>query len=123
VLRPFASLLADRTIVLVDWYGHSDFGNGVLWASVEDSSRSLAHVCIDNRRDSTTRGRIFDGARHPSMPSASLVELGDQTEGDIVSLFSEWCDNPKHWLSFGGDYRDEFKEGFVKAILSIGAYR
>lgn len=109
--------------MLVDWYGHGDFGNGVLWAAVEDSSGSRAHVCIDNRCESTTRGRMFDGARHPTMPSATLVELGDATEGDVVSLFSEWCDNPKHWLSFGGEYRDEFKDVFVKTVLSIGAFR
>lgn len=123
VLRPFSSLLKDRALLIVDWYGHGGFGNGVLWAAVEDSFGSRAHVCIDNCGDSATRGRIFDGARHPTMPLASLVELGDQAEGDIVSMLSEWCDNPKNWRSFGGRYHDEYKHVFVTTILSIGAYQ
>lgn len=122
MLCSFSSLRSDRAIVLVDWYGHGEYGRGVLWAVIEDSAGSRAHVCIDNRGDSTTRGRVFEGARHPVEPNAKLVEIGDEIEGDVVALLSNWCDDPANWRSQAGPYFDEFKELFVETILAIGAH-
>jgi len=104
MLTPFASLLGDRRVVLVDWYGYGEFGLGVLWAAIEDSAGSCAHVCIDNRQHSETRGRLFDGARHPNQPESRLIGIGDATEGDVVSLLSAWCDNSGNWTSQGGKH-------------------
>ena len=122
MLCPFASLLPDRAIVLVDWYTHGEFGRGVLWAAFEDSAGSRAHVCIDNRVDSSTRGRVFDGARHPRQPDATPIELGNEIEGHVVALLSNWCDDPANWNSHGGPYWDDFKEIFIKTVLCIGSH-
>ncbi|MEI8383775.1 MAG: hypothetical protein WCJ09_26915 [Planctomycetota bacterium] len=122
-LDPFVSLLPDRAIVWVDWYTHGEYGRGVLWVAVKDSADSLAHVCIDNRVNSPTRGRIFDGARHPEKPEATLIEIGDEIEGEVVALLSAWCDDPLNWHARGGGpYSDDFRVVFIETVLSIGVY-
>lgn len=121
-MESFRSLRPDREIVWVDWYGHGEYGHGVLWATIEDSTGTRHCVCIDNRVDSSTRGRIFDGVRHPNKADAAIVEIGDEIEGDVVALLSNWCDNPTNWHSHGGSCRDEFKDVVVAVVLGIGAY-
>lgn len=118
----FRALLPDRAIVWVDWYGQGEYGYGVLWATIEDSEGSRAFICIDNRFDSSTRGRLFDGARHPKIPDAAIVQMGDEVEGEVIALLSNWCDNPMNWHSCGGSYRDDFKDVFIATVLGIGAY-
>lgn len=117
MLHSFEALRADRVIVWVDWYS-----SGVLWAEIEDSTGSRAQFCIDVRIDSGTRGRLFEGVRHPSKPNAKLVEIGEEVEGNVVALLSSWCDNPVNWYSNGGPYYDDFRVVVIKTMLSIGAY-
>lgn len=122
MLCSFRALNADRAIVVVDWYGSGEYGRGVLWAAIEDSEGARAHICIDNRVDSETRGRIFDGARHPAKPGATLVEIGAEMEGDVVAMLSSWCDCPNNWHSQGGQLLDHFKEIFIETVLNVGAH-
>lgn len=123
MIVPFDSLILDCKIVLVDSYRHFDpWTSGVLWAAIEDSRGHRSHVCIDDRADSPTRGRIYVDARHPSKQRAKLVLLGDETEGALVSLFSRWCDDPANWGTRAGGYREEFRARFISYVLSIGSY-
>ena len=114
---PFESLLPDRYISLVDYYGH-----GVLWAIVEDSGGQCTHICIDNREESVTRGRVYVDARHPAKPGSRLTDLGSKQEGDVVVLFSHFLDDPTNWHSAGGGLLDSFRDTYSDALLSIGVY-
>jgi len=122
MIVPITSLDSDCHVWLVDWYGHKGiFGEGVLWASIHDSSGSVSHVCIDRRSDSATYNRLFELARHPSDDRAMLIDLGSSEEGIIVSLISHWCDDPGNWLSNGGNHWDWFMEFVTNALVSIGS--
>lgn len=110
-------------VVLVDYYGH-----GVLWAVLEAENGQKTTVCIDDRSDSPTRGRLFIGGRHPLRPEAVLIDIGDEREGEIVSLLSHWCDDGANWsravgaLRASGALREEFRETMIRIIVSLGSY-
>jgi hypothetical protein len=88
MLYSIISLGADLRVSFVDAYG-----DGTVHARLEDGTGRNAVVCIDGRSGSPTRYRLFQGARHPSMPAAVLIELGGVEEGIVVPLISRWLDS------------------------------
>jgi hypothetical protein len=88
VLSRVACLGNDVRVTLMDAYG-----DGTVWAALEDGQGRYTQVCIDGRRGSPTRHRLFEQARHPRQQSAVLVELGAPEEGVIVPLLSRWLDS------------------------------
>jgi hypothetical protein len=87
-LAPVAFLGNDIRVALMDAYG-----DGAVWAALEDGQGRYTQVCIDGRRGSPTRYRLFEQARHPRHQSAVLIELGALEEGVIVPLLSRWLDS------------------------------
>jgi hypothetical protein len=83
-----SSLSGDLRVSFVDAYV-----DGTIHASIEDESGRGVVVCIDGREGSTTRYRLFQGARHPKMPEAKLIELGAVEEGLVIPLISRWIDS------------------------------
>jgi hypothetical protein len=69
------------------------YGDGTVWFAIDGADDTFALVCIDGRRDSPTRHRLFDLARHPRKPGAVLLELGAPEEGIVVPLVSRWLDS------------------------------
>jgi hypothetical protein len=69
------------------------YGDGTVWFHFEDAEGRHAFVCIDGRKGSPTRYRLFDQARHPTRPRAVLLELGAPEEGIIIPLISRWLDS------------------------------
>jgi hypothetical protein len=86
-LSRVASLGNDVRVALMDAYG-----DGTVWAALKDGQGRYTQVCIDGRRGSPTRHRLFDQGRHPRQQSAVLLELG-APEGVIVPLLSRWLDS------------------------------
>lgn len=111
MLVPIASLNFKRQITLVDAYG-----DGTVWATIQDSEGRASVFCIDGRKSSPTRSRLFDGGRHPKKPGCVLVELGSQEEGIAVSLLSQWLDSPEAftWLTERG------REIVIGSLLRLG---
>lgn len=94
-----SSLGGDLRISYVDAYSH-----GVIHAMLEDESGRKISVCIDGREGSPTRYRLFEGARHPRLPEAVLIELGAVEEGIVIPLLSRWLDTDearKEFTSYG----------------------
>ncbi len=85
---PVASLGRGMRVEWVDFYG-----NGVMSAALADAEGQRADVCFDGRANSPTRGRLFEGRRHPGKDGARLLELGGPEEGIIVPLISRWIDS------------------------------
>jgi hypothetical protein len=112
MLSSVSALGDDARVVLVDGYG-----DGTFWASFEDSEGRWATVCIDGRKGSPTRNRLFDRARHPRKPEAVLIELGAPEEGIVVPLISRWLDSdgPRNL-----GLREEGKEFVQAALLRLG---
>src|SRR5437899_3127577 len=75
-------------VVWVDSYS-----TNVFWVDFEDATGKRALVCIDLRKDSPTRNRLFEKAMHPNKPGAVLVELGGEEEGVAIPLISRWLDS------------------------------
>ena len=88
MLSPISTLEGTIHVVLADAYG-----DGTVWFALEDSNARRTHVCIDGRKLSPTRNRLFEAARHPSMTDATLVELGADEEAVVVPLISNWLDS------------------------------
>lgn len=86
--HPITTLGADLRVSLVDAYG-----DGTVWARLEDGGGRKAVACIDGRAGSPTRYRLFQGARHPKNPEAVLIDLGAVEEGIVVPLISRWLDS------------------------------
>jgi hypothetical protein len=75
----------------VEWV---DFhGDLTMHACISDEAGQRTEVCIDGRKDSPTRYRLFQQARHPSKPVAVLVELGAPEEGLVIPLLSQYLDS------------------------------
>jgi len=85
---PIASLDTSIELKLLDGYG-----DGTVWARIEDGQRRGTTVCIDGRKGSPTRYRLFENARHPRATGATLIELGSREEGLVVSLISQWLES------------------------------
>jgi hypothetical protein len=62
-------------------------------ARIVDEVGQCTMVCIDGRKDSPTRYRLFQQARHPNQSGAVLVELGAVEEGIVISLLSNFLDS------------------------------
>lgn len=72
---------------------HVDFyGDLTMHASLIDDAGQWMEVCIDGRKDSPTRYRLFQQGRHARKPGASLIELGGQEEGIVIPLLSRYLD-------------------------------
>jgi hypothetical protein len=88
MIYPLASLDINLRVRLVDAYG-----DGTVWASIEDGQGRTTRICIDGRKSSVTRNRLFERAKHPSDPDCVIVELVAPEEGLVVALISEWLDS------------------------------
>jgi hypothetical protein len=62
-------------------------------ACLSDEAGQRTAVCIDGRKNSPTRYRLFEQARHPNQPGAALVELGAPEEGIVIPLLSKYLDS------------------------------
>jgi hypothetical protein len=85
---PVTALGKGLRVEWVDFYG--DFTMHA-WLSDEDG-RGTA-ICIDGRKNSPTRYRLFQQGRHPNKPGAVLVDLGAPEEGIVISLLSRYLDS------------------------------
>jgi hypothetical protein len=90
------------------------YGDGTIWAALEDGQGRYTHVCIDGRRGSPTRHRLFERARHPRQQAAALIGLGAPEEGVIVPLLSRWLDS---------DEARQFLTEAGKEIIQAGLLR
>src|SRR5215471_11822320 len=88
---PLGSILDLDDTARVVWM--DSYGTSVFWARFEDTKGKSAIVCIDLRKDSPTRNRLFEKGRHPKKPGAILLELGGQEEGVAIPLISRWLDS------------------------------
>jgi hypothetical protein len=88
MLVPVTALGKDLRVEWVDFYGDL-----TMHACIVDGEGQRTQVCIDGRASSPTRYRLFQQARHPRQPGASLVELGAPEEGIVVPLLSCYLDS------------------------------
>lgn len=77
--------------LFVEWVDF--YGDGTLHACISDEAGQRATICIDGRKDSPTRYRLFQQARHLNKPGATLVELGAPEEGIVIPLLSRFLDS------------------------------
>src|SRR5262245_46906718 len=105
-------LNATARVVWMDCYS-----TNVFWADFEDAQGRRALVCIDLRKDSPTRNRLFDKAMHPSEPGATLVELGGEEEAVVIPLISRWLDSDEP-RKMG--IREQGVELIKEAFLQLG---
>jgi hypothetical protein len=119
MLSPVSSLSRD---VYVEWL--DGYGDGTIMAALVDSQGRKTHVCIDGRKTSPTRYRLFEQARHPNQAGAILVELGSSEEGILVPLLSRYCDTRyKPWNPSTDAPREEtqmLKQLLKEALLRLG---
>ena len=87
-MSSISALVPPIHVVLADAYG-----DGVVWFVLEDERGNFARVCIDGRKLSRTRHRLFDEAKHPKDPKGILLELGGDEEAVVVPLISQWLDS------------------------------
>src|SRR5258707_339884 len=88
MLYPLSSLGHE---LFVEWA--DGWGDGTIMAAITDKEGRKTHVCIDGRKNSPTRYRLFEQGRHPNYQGAVLVELGSAEEATLVPLLSRWCDS------------------------------
>src|SRR4051812_4195656 len=69
------------------------YGDRTMHAWISDEFGQGTEVCIDGRKNSPTRYRLFQQTRHPNGPEAVLVELGSPEEGIVVPLLSRYLDS------------------------------
>lgn len=81
--RPVTALGEGLRVLWIDFYG--DF---TLHACLSDDAEQRTEICIDGRKDSPTRYRLFQQGRHPNEPGVLLVELGAPEEGIVITLLS-----------------------------------
>jgi hypothetical protein len=75
----------------VEWVDF--YGDLTMHACISDEAGQRTAICIDGRANSPTRYRLFQQARHPSKPGATLVELGAPEEAIVVPLLSKYLDS------------------------------
>jgi hypothetical protein len=90
---PVTALGRRLRVEWVDFYGSPAKGSLVMHACISDESGHRTAICIDRRKNSPTRYRLFQQARHPSRPEAVLVELGAPEEGIVIPLLSDFVDS------------------------------
>jgi hypothetical protein len=119
MLLPLSSLGKDLAVEWLD--GYSD---GTIMAAITDSQGRKTHVCIDGRKNSPTRFRLFEQARHPNQKEAVLVDLGSAVEGLVVPVLSRYCDtefqirNPK--IDAPREETQFLKHLMKEALLRLG---
>ena len=108
-------------VKLFDRYGNWDDGF-VLWWALEDDRGQRTYVGLDDRKDSPTRYRLFEGVRHPGKDGCVWITLGSVEESIIVPLLSRWLDSPETWQQArrSGVY-EEFLEHAQKALVQLGS--
>lgn len=108
MLPPILTLGNSVRVSLADRYG-----DGTVWFCFKNSEGDLTAVCIDGRDESPTKHRLFDQARHPSHSDATLLELGGEEEGIVVSLVSRWLDSavPHNLTEYG---RELIRDSLVR---------
>jgi hypothetical protein len=87
MLFPVNALGKDLRVEWVDFYGDL-----TMHACIVDGKGQRTAVCIDGRKSSPTRYRLFQQARHPGEPEADLVDLGGEEEGIVIPLLSQYLD-------------------------------
>lgn len=85
---PLSALGSGLRAEWVDFYG-----DGTMHARIRDDAGRWTSICIDGRKDSPTRFRLFQQARHPNSREAVLVELGAPEEGIVIPLLSRHLDS------------------------------
>jgi hypothetical protein len=85
---PVTALGKGLRVEWVDFYG--DY---IMHACISDEAGQRTEICIDRRKNSPTRYRLFQQARHPNTPDATLVELGAPEEGIVIPLLSKYLDS------------------------------
>lgn len=83
-----AALGKGLRVVYVDFYG-----DHTMHALISDEAGQRTTICIDGRKNSPTRYRLFQQARHPNKPGAVLIELGAPEEGIVIPLLSKYLDS------------------------------
>ena len=119
MLVPVSSLVNE---VFVEWA--DCYSDGTITVTLTDSHGHRSVVCIDNRRNSPTRYRLFEQVRHPNQTGAVLIELGSPEEGLLVPVLSHWCDSDyKVWNPATDAPREEtqmLKQILKEAMLRLG---
>jgi hypothetical protein len=85
---PVAALGKHLRVEWVDFYG-----DHTMHACISDEAGQRTEICIDGRKSSPTRYRLFQQGRHPNKPGATLVELGASEEGIVIPLLSKYLDS------------------------------
>jgi hypothetical protein len=75
----------------VEWVDF--YGDHTMHACISDEAGQRAEICIDGRKNSASRYRLFQQARHPNKPGAALVELGAPEEGIVIPFLSKYLDS------------------------------
>ena len=75
----------------VEWVDF--YGDHTMHACISDEAGQQTVICIDGRKNSPTRYRLFLEARHPNQKGATLVELGASEEGIVIPLLSKYLDS------------------------------
>lgn len=75
----------------VEWLDF--YGDHTMHACLSDEAGQRMEICIDGRKHSPTRYRLFQQARHPNQAGAALVQLGAPEEGIVIPLLSKYLDS------------------------------
>ena len=96
---PVSKLDSSARVVLADAYSSA----AIFWFDLE-ADGGAAFVFFDGRERSPTRNRLFQGARHPNRPEATLIELGSEEEGVAIPAISRFVDSDdaRRWLTCRG---------------------
>jgi hypothetical protein len=85
---PVAILGKGLRVEWIDFYGDL-----TMHACLSDDAGRRTEICIDGRKDSLTRYRLFQQGRHPNKPGTVLVDLGASEEGIVIPLLSRYLDS------------------------------
>jgi hypothetical protein len=85
---PVTALGEGLRVEWVDFYG-----DHTMHACISDEAGQRTEICINGRKNSPTRYRLFQQGRHPNKPGAVLVELGAPEEGIVIPLLSHYLDS------------------------------
>jgi len=85
---PVTALGKGLRVEWVDFYG-----DHIMHAFISDEAGQRTAICIDRRKNSPTRNRLFQQARHPNKAGAVLIELGAPEEGIVIPLLSKYLDS------------------------------
>ena len=85
---PVTALGSRLRVEWIDFYG-----DHTMHACISDETGKRTQICIDGRKNSLTRYRLFQQARHPNKRGAVLVELGALEEGIVIPLLSRYLES------------------------------